>query len=42
MAAKELMFNTVHVTSAASAQLLALGQVSYRLIEPWPDAARAR
>ena len=40
--AEELMFNTVHVTSAASGQLLALGQVSYRLIEPWPDASRAR
>jgi len=36
---EELMFSTVHVTSAASGQLLALGQVSYRLIEPWPEEA---
>jgi len=35
--AEELLFSTVHVTAASSGQLLALGQVSYRLLEPWPD-----
>ena len=33
--AEELLFITVHVTAAASEQLVALGQVSYRLLEPW-------
>ncbi|HUG36173.1 MAG TPA: hypothetical protein VML54_04430 [Candidatus Limnocylindrales bacterium] len=32
--AEELLFNTIHVTAAASGQLVALGQVSYRLLEP--------
>jgi uncharacterized protein (TIGR00369 family) len=32
---EELFFNTVHVTTATSGQLVALGQVSYRLLEPW-------
>lgn len=31
---EELLFSTVHVTAAGSGQLLALGQVSYRLLEP--------
>ena len=34
---EELLFSTVHVTGAASGQLLAMGQVSYRLLEPWPE-----
>jgi uncharacterized protein (TIGR00369 family) len=34
---EELLFSTVHVTSAASGQLVAMGQVSYRLLEPWPE-----
>src|SRR5262245_57345482 len=33
---EELLFSTVHVTIAESGQLVALGQVSYRLVEPWP------
>lgn len=37
--AEELLFSTVHVTAAGSGQLLALGQVSYRLLEPWPEPA---
>jgi uncharacterized protein (TIGR00369 family) len=32
--AEELLFNTVHVTAAGSGQLVAMGQVSYRLLEP--------
>ena len=32
-----LLFNTVYVTSTTSEQLVAMGQVSYRLVEPWPD-----
>ena len=34
---EELLFSTVHVTLADSGQLVAMGQVSYRLLEPWPD-----
>jgi acyl-coenzyme A thioesterase PaaI-like protein len=34
---ESLLFSTVHVTTAASGQLVALGQVSYRLLEPWPE-----
>jgi uncharacterized protein (TIGR00369 family) len=34
---EELLFSTVHVTSAGSGQLVAMGQVSYRLLEPWPE-----
>ena len=34
---EELLFSTVHVTSATSGQLVAMGQVSYRLLEPWPE-----
>jgi acyl-coenzyme A thioesterase PaaI-like protein len=34
---ESLLFNTVHVTAATSGQLVALGQVSYRLLEPWPE-----
>ena len=33
---EELLFSTVHVTTAVSGQLVAMGQVSYRLLEPWP------
>jgi acyl-coenzyme A thioesterase PaaI-like protein len=40
--AEELLFSTVHVTGAGSGGLLALGQVSYRLLEPWPDAPTPR
>jgi hypothetical protein len=29
--------STVHVTSAVSGQLVAMGQVTYRLLEPWPE-----
>jgi uncharacterized protein (TIGR00369 family) len=36
---EELLFCTVHVTTAASGQLVALGQVSYRLLEPWPEGS---
>ena len=36
---EELLFSTVHVTSAASGQLVAMGQVSYRLLEPWPETS---
>jgi len=39
---EELLFNTVHVTAAGSGRLLALGQVSYRLLEPWPEVAPPR
>jgi uncharacterized protein (TIGR00369 family) len=34
--AESLLFSTVHVTAATSGQLVALGQVSYRLLEPRP------
>ena len=40
--AEELLFSTVHVTAAGSGQLVALGQVSYRLLEPWPPAPPSR
>ncbi len=33
---ESLLFSTVHVTAATSGQLVAMGQVSYRLMEPWP------
>ena len=33
--AESLLFSTVHVTGATSGQLVAMGQVSYRLLEPW-------
>jgi acyl-coenzyme A thioesterase PaaI-like protein len=35
---ESLLFSTVHVTTAASGQLVAMGQVSYRLLEPWPES----
>ena len=38
--AESVLFSTVHVTTA-SGQLVAMGQVSYRLLEPWPSG-RAR
>jgi uncharacterized protein (TIGR00369 family) len=34
---EELLFSTVHVTTADTGQLVAMGQVSYRLLEPWPE-----
>jgi uncharacterized protein (TIGR00369 family) len=34
--AESLLFSTVHVTTATSGQLVAMGQVSYRLLEPRP------
>jgi len=36
---EELLFSTVHVTTAVSGQLVAMGQVSYRLLEPWPEGS---
>jgi acyl-coenzyme A thioesterase PaaI-like protein len=36
-----LLFSTVHVTTAGSGQIVALGQVSYRLLEPWPEGSNA-
>ena len=33
---EDLLFSTVHVTTAASRQLVAMGQVTYRLVEPRP------
>jgi uncharacterized protein (TIGR00369 family) len=38
---EELLFSTVHVTTAASGQLVAMGQVSYRLVEPWPEGSKS-
>lgn len=35
--AESLLFCTVHVTAATSGQLVAMGQVSYRLLEPRPS-----
>lgn len=32
---EELFFSTVHVTGATTGQLVALGEVTYRLLEPW-------
>ena len=34
---EELFWSTVHVTAVSSGQLVAMGQVSYRLLEPWAD-----
>ena len=34
---EELLFSTVNVTTADDGQLVAMGQVSYRLLEPWPQ-----
>jgi uncharacterized protein (TIGR00369 family) len=36
---EELLFSTVQVTTVASGQLVAMGQVSYRLLEPWPEGS---
>ena len=33
---ESLLFSTVHVTAETTGQLVALGQLSYRLLEPWP------
>lgn len=38
---EELLFSTVHVSTADSGQLVAMGQVSYRLLEPWPEGSGA-
>jgi uncharacterized protein (TIGR00369 family) len=38
---EESLFSTVHVTTAVSGQLVAMGQVSYRLLEPWPEGANS-
>ena len=38
---EELLFSTVHVTTEASGQLVAMGQVSYRLLEPWPEGSNS-
>ncbi len=38
---EELLFSTVHVTTAVSGQLVAMGQVSYRLLEPWSEESNA-
>jgi hypothetical protein len=40
--AEEMFFTTVHATAADSGRLLALGQVSYRLLEPWPETPPSR
>ena len=39
---EELLFSTVQVTTAESGQLVAMGQVSYRLVEPWPGEEPGR
>ena len=39
---EELLFSTVHVTTAVSRQLVGMGQVSYRLVEPWSEASNPR
>jgi uncharacterized protein (TIGR00369 family) len=36
---ESLLFSIVQVTTATSGQLVAMGQVSYRLLEPWPEGA---
>jgi uncharacterized protein (TIGR00369 family) len=36
---EEILFSTVHVTAGDSGQLVAMGQVSYRLLEPWPEGS---
>jgi uncharacterized protein (TIGR00369 family) len=33
---EELLFSTVHVTTEDTGRLVAMGQVTYRLVEPWP------
>jgi acyl-coenzyme A thioesterase PaaI-like protein len=38
---EELLFSTVHVTTSVSGQLVAMGQVSYRLLEPWPEGGNS-
>ena len=38
---EHMNFSTVHVTTAVSGQLVAMGQVSYRLLEPWPEGSSA-
>jgi uncharacterized protein (TIGR00369 family) len=35
---ESLLFSTVHVTTVTSGELVAMGQVSYRLLEPWPKS----
>lgn len=36
---EELLFSTVHVTDRDSGRLVAMGHVTYRLLEPWPGEA---
>jgi hypothetical protein len=36
---EEMFFSTVHVTGATTGQLVALGEVTYRLLEPRDGAA---
>ena len=38
---EDLLFSTVHVTAEAAGQLVGLGQVSYRLVEPRPSRPSA-
>ncbi len=37
---EELLFTTVSVSTADDRQLVAMGQVSYRLLEPWPEESQ--
>lgn len=39
---EELLFTTVEVATADEGRLVAMGQVSYRLLEPWPDESTPR
>jgi uncharacterized protein (TIGR00369 family) len=38
---EDVFFSIVHVTAADSGQLVAMGQVSYRLLEPWPEESNS-
>jgi hypothetical protein len=39
---EELLFSTVNVTTVGEGQLVAMGQVSYRLLEPWPEESNRK
>jgi uncharacterized protein (TIGR00369 family) len=39
---EELLFSIVNVTTAGEGQLVAMGQVSYRLLEPWPEESKGK
>jgi len=39
---EQLIFTTVTVTTVDEGRLVALGQVSYRLLEPWPEESSPR